>query len=71
MAKKTPSKNAPKPEPKSNDTAEAEAHAANPAHNHGPTPAKPPSFGFNRGAGGKPPRPPMPRMIVRGANRGR
>ncbi len=77
MPKKTTPKPAKKVAPKAvkaaKETAPAtpEAHAATPAHNHGPTPPKAPAFGFNRGGGAKPPRPPMPRMIVRGANRGR
>jgi hypothetical protein len=73
MPKKTPSKKAEAKETKPEKaTPEAEAaHAANPVHNHGPSTAKPPAFGFNRGGGAKPPRPPMPRQIVRGANRGR
>jgi hypothetical protein len=45
------------------------AHDANAPHNHGP--AGKPAFGMNKFGGGKPPRPPAPKMIKRGANRGR
>ena len=48
-----------------------QGHEANPPHNHGPATAKPAGFGQNRFGGNKGPRPPAPKMIVRGANRGR